>query len=1206
MTSSVHGTRNDGERGLWTAVRRMLARRGTDDAGEIWAGTGFPSVLASVSAAVQGLDGDFISRLGDQAFAQAREAYRTHRPRLAIANLQIALALYMNADARDVTAVINNLAMQYGEVGETLTAIRLHRLAIEYKIAARVAPDVLDNSVVQLANELWRTGSYDVAARELDLAAGFATERGLDVSPRIVALKRQVTQRATMSTILDSAFTAALDWDNAGLDQFDEDLRAVLEYLARNTSRYREHERDRWRLHAELGEMLYREPTTMFAEAVAQFRLALEAQPRAADSDGHATLMASAAAAAAEVGDLAQQIPLLTALCTMGADDDPARVRAALQLTVALLRADDERTARHYLDLAFTLAPSSFPESGYEIVKHAMVFRNLDLLDTAELCFRYPAARPDSPPGLVRAARIGLGRLLLMRGALQEARVTLEENLRDLDDVPDDDRARTLVELGNVHIERGDLEAASETMNQLLDLSEHIQSPELAARLDSLRDAITRLLVASENAHEVLNEVLADPALATTRKGKDAIIAVRDIVASASLGEDKERAFLARSTLSSLLRDTGQLAEADVEAKRALRECRAAGRLEWYGPLLHEWGVIAATSGRVRLAERLFTAAVRYKDDYRGGDARWGSLANAVQARAMLGEMARSADITALFDHLNEIDPANRRIALLQAAELAEEEGRPEDADALAVRSLTESPGPGDARLSVNAQLLRARVAGRRDPALATRLATAALAEAEEARRSAESAMQPVVNARIADATELILDSMWEAGGDAGDALALVERGRMRGLLEQFGRFGIGSPSDLPESLRSEERILLSALHAEDNRDRYRSSRDALVYLHIDPDDSARALREFWLGLPDRWKAYGRVRAGEPLSWPELSALIRHTHPCRHVAFWPTRRCTYVWQISPDGEVVAWRRSNRGTAELDTAVRGFNSALRHRTQPDAESAAALRDLAGLAFADLPAGEPVAVVPGSGLIRAAFGAVECDGGYLAERHPIAVLPSASLMAYWTLRGPALSRGAAVMGDSLSDLRAARREAQWVAKRLGVEPLLREDVSRQHVVAAMRNATLVHVAGHAQHEAIAADRAGFLLSDRTVLSGRDVVELGLQGDAAFLSGCDTGSVGIKRGDELAGLAVGFLRAGFRCVVAAGWPVSDVSTDILVRGVYSAAPDATWAQALRRAQSAMIADAARQHPYHWAGFALWGSAVTNLNVAPATAPV
>jgi CHAT domain len=148
--------------------------------------------------------------------------------------------------------------------------------------------------------------------------------------------------------------------------------------------------------------------------------------------------------------------------------------------------------------------------------------------------------------------------------------------------------------------------------------------------------------------------------------------------------------------------------------------------------------------------------------------------------------------------------------------------------------------------------------------------------------------------------------------------------------------------------------------------------------------------------------------------------------------------------------------------------------------------------------------------------------------------------------------------------------------------------------------MRNATLVHVAGHAQHEAIAADRAGFLLSDRTVLSGRDVVELGLQGDVAFLSGCDTGSVGIKRGDELAGLAVGFLRAGFRCVVAARWPVSDESTDILVRDVYSAAPDATWAQALRRAQSAMIADVARQHPYHWAGFAVWGSAVTNLDVA------
>jgi tetratricopeptide (TPR) repeat protein len=560
MTSSVHGTRNDGERGQWTAVRGMLARRGTDDAGEIWAGTGFPSVLASVSAAVQGLDGDLIRHRGDQAFAQAREAYRTHRPRLAIANLQIALALYMNAADARVTAVINNLAMQYGAAGETPTAIRLHRLAIEYKIAARAGPEVLDNSVVQLASELWRIGSYDVAARELDRAAGYAAELGLDVSPQIVASKRLVTQRATMKTILDSAF-AALDWDNTRLDEFDEDLRAVLEYLARNTSRYREREWDRWQLHAELGEMLYREPTTMFAEAVAQFQLALEAQPRAADPDSHASLVASAAAAAAEVGDLAQQIPLLTALCTMGADDDPARVRAALELTVALLRAGDERTARHYLDLAFMLAASSFPESGWEIVKHAMVFRSLDLLDVAELCFRYPIARLDAPPGLVRAARIGLGRLLLMRGAVQEARATLEENLRDLDDVPDDDRAKTLVELGNVHLERGDLEAATETMNQLLDLSKHTQSPELAAGLDGLSGGMTRLMAASRNAHEVLDEVLANPALAATRKGKDAIIAVRDIIASASLAEDRERAFGARSTLPA---DLGNPPRADV------------------------------------------------------------------------------------------------------------------------------------------------------------------------------------------------------------------------------------------------------------------------------------------------------------------------------------------------------------------------------------------------------------------------------------------------------------------------------------------------------------------------------------------------------------------------------------------------------------------------------------------------------------------
>src|SRR4029077_12779185 len=100
--------------------------------------------------------------------------------------------------------------------------------------------------------------------------------------------------------------------------------------------------------------------------------------------------------------------------------------------------------------------------------------------------------------------------------------------------------------------------------------------------------------------------------------------------------------------------------------------------------------------------------------------------------------------------------------------------------------------------------------------------------------------------------------------------------------------------------------------------------------------------------------------------------------------------------------------------------------------------------------------PVSLVPGAALVGLACGAVHLDGGYLAERNPVGVLPSMSLLAYWALRGPGSGRDPAVLGDSLADLPGAWREARWVGQRLGVPPVLRAQVSRGAAVAALRGA------------------------------------------------------------------------------------------------------------------------------------------------------
>ena len=102
--------------------------------------------------------------------------------------------------------------------------------------------------------------------------------------------------------------------------------------------------------------------------------------------------------------------------------------------------------------------------------------------------------------------------------------------------------------------------------------------------------------------------------------------------------------------------------------------------------------------------------------------------------------------------------------------------------------------------------------------------------------------------------------------------------------------------------------------------------------------------------------------------------------------------------------------------------------------------------------------------------------------------------------------------------------------------------------------------------------------------------DIFNLQLGAELTVLSACETGMSAVWEGDELLGLARGFLYAGTPSLVVSLWTVNDRSTAELMRHFYGALQKGdSKARALQKA--VIEVKAAFPHPYYWAPFMLMG---------------
>ncbi|HSI55907.1 MAG TPA: CHAT domain-containing protein, partial [Ideonella sp.] len=236
-----------------------------------------------------------------------------------------------------------------------------------------------------------------------------------------------------------------------------------------------------------------------------------------------------------------------------------------------------------------------------------------------------------------------------------------------------------------------------------------------------------------------------------------------------------------------------------------------------------------------------------------------------------------------------------------------------------------------------------------------------------------------------------------------------------------------------------------------------------------------------------------------------------------------------------------------------------------------------------------------IVPHRGLHALPWAALVDESGHsLLERRELVVAPSATTWLHCHSR--ALQAGpdggtALLVGAGGPTLPAVAQEIAAVHAAIGPQARLLqgEQASIAGFLAHAGEAETLHLACHASCRADNPDFSALHFSDGAWTLA-DASALPLRARLVTLSACDTAVSRVAPGDEVLGLARGFLLAGAHAVVATLWSVEDGSTAELMAAFYRARQRGqAVAAALRQAQLELAAR--HPHPFFWAPFVAYG---------------
>ena len=285
---------------------------------------------------------------------------------------------------------------------------------------------------------------------------------------------------------------------------------------------------------------------------------------------------------------------------------------------------------------------------------------------------------------------------------------------------------------------------------------------------------------------------------------------------------------------------------------------------------------------------------------------------------------------------------------------------------------------------------------------------------------------------------------------------------------------------------------------------------------------------------------------------------------------------------------VQWDRMGAGQGFVDQHVEHLTSLVqRVLSSLHDELVTPLRPLPGE-----PSSGPqkLTIIPHGLLHRVPFHALFDGEAYLLDRFEVSYAPSATVFSLCQKRDRRSPDRALIMSVADPLIPNVAGEARAVASHLpGAEVLADGRATTGAIREKAPGCGILHLACHGMFRADNPMFSSLRLHDGW-LTASDVLELDLDGTIVTLSACESARNQVLAGDELVGLARGFLGAGASTLVASLWLVQDETTAWMMEDWYARLQGgAGRAAALRDAQLALKERC--QHPYYWAPFVLMG---------------
>jgi tetratricopeptide (TPR) repeat protein len=250
----------------------------------------------------------------------------------------------------------------------------------------------------------------------------------------------------------------------------------------------------------------------------------------------------------------------------------------------------------------------------------------------------------------------------------------------------------------------------------------------------------------------------------------------------------------------------------------------------------------------------------------------------------------------------------------------------------------------------------------------------------------------------------------------------------------------------------------------------------------------------------------------------------------------------------------------------------------------------LYDLLIRPLAGLTGRRGMVIVPAGALYYVPFHALHDGSAYLVEGREVVYSPSAAVWQALQEKPRRKPKNALLMGFADAAIPLVNREINTLKK-----------ILPRHLSLTGKNATftayiknaprfdLLHLACHGQFRPENPLFSSLHLADGWI-TVRDICAQHLRAGLVVLSACETGMNKIFAGDEILGLARGFLSAGVSSLVLSLWTVSDEATSRLMKRFYENLQLGQGvAASLRIAQIEFIGRG--EHPYLWSPFAVIG---------------